>query len=452
MTLSLSVRRALVVAGVVLTALLAWFDLGPWVVSPSERFYLVVPPLGVALCLVRSSDGWRKLKAQLVPALIYLGVLSILAAGYLGFLTLHTASAVTTILLGKFLRELLAVVYFLASFSLVVSALLSVLRTLVGGIADRLVRPQWAGLLLRQALPAVLALPIVLPYALAAFYVHRVKVPNPTVPAALADRPFEDVSFPTADGLTLRGWFIPARQPSSRTLLVCHGLGANRTCFLPFVDLGDALGANVLLFDFRGHGDSDGHTISFGQREKLDVLAAVHYLRTTRPGQVRELVAQGNSMGASALMQAAAEVEPPFDAVVIDSGFCSAVELTDSILGQFPPEVRPWLTGIGVPVASLEAGCWLPDIRNTERIGRVRAPLLIVHAQGDRLIACDHARRLFERAQAPKDIWTPSTGDHGSALAGAHDEYLERVLQLCRERKYTGSEPVASARVASGPR
>ena len=73
----------------------------------------------------------------------------------------------------------------------------------------------------------------------------------------------------------------------------------------------NALAANVLLFDFRGHGDSDGHTISLGRHERLDVLAAVHYLRAQRAEQARTVMGLGISMGASALTHAAAEIEPP---------------------------------------------------------------------------------------------------------------------------------------------
>ena len=69
-----------------------------------------------------------------------------------------------------------------------------------------------------------------------------------------------------------------------------------------------ACAANVLLFDFRGHGESDGHTVRFGAGERRDVLAAVAYLRERRPGQARQVVGLGVSMGAATLTLAAAEV------------------------------------------------------------------------------------------------------------------------------------------------
>ena len=69
----------------------------------------------------------------------------------------------------------------------------------------------------------------------------------------------EEVSFATADGLTLRGWFLPARSsPRPVTVLVCSGNGGNRAYR---ASLGVALRARgfaVLLFDYRGYGGNPG--------------------------------------------------------------------------------------------------------------------------------------------------------------------------------------------------
>jgi fermentation-respiration switch protein FrsA (DUF1100 family) len=249
-------------------------------------------------------------------------------------------------------------------------------------------------------------------------------------------RDYEDVQFVTADGLTLRGWYLPAvKGPSARTVLVCHGLGANRSNFLGFVWVGDALDANVLMFDFRGHGDSDGHTVTVGYREKLDVEAAVGFLRRERPHAARELVGVGISMGAAGLIRAAAELDPPFDALIIDSGFASAIELTDGVLQQFPAALRPLLAAPGVPIASLEAGCRLAAVRPVDDIGSVRAPVLFIHSRGDSLIPSDHSRRLYERAVEPKSLWFVDTDLHGGALIRATAAYLQAVKQFVQTRQ-----------------
>jgi fermentation-respiration switch protein FrsA (DUF1100 family) len=193
--------------------------------------------------------------------------------------------------------------------------------------------------------------------------------------------------------------------------------------------VGNALNSNVLMFDFRGHGESDGHTISLGSKEKLDVLAALSYLRRNRPEQSQEVIGLGISMGAASLVGAAAEVEPPFDAIILDSGFAAAVDLTDKLLTLIPDVVRPYLTGMGIPLASLETGCWLPEIRPEDEVARLRAPVLIIHAEGDPLIPADHAVRLYEHAVQPKALWLAQTLGHGTTLLEAEADYLNTITR-----------------------
>jgi len=116
-------------------------------------------------------------------------------------------------------------------------------------------------------------------------------------------------------------------------------------------------------------------------------------------------------MGSAALLRAAAELERPLDAVIVDSGFASALDLTDSILAAFPAPLRPCLTLPGVPLASLHAGCWLPEVRPEDRIGLIRAPVLIVHSRRDALIPFAHGLRLHERAAGRNPCcWQTPTG------------------------------------------
>lgn len=428
----------------------SWRLLGLCIVSGSERFYLLLPPTFLGLYIVFSPKGWRGLKAHSRSATRYLVCLTLF--GLLCYLFL-TASLVPISLRSFRSGELLVAVYFLVALSLLVATPLAVLKAVCRRSADRLLGPQAhasqadngigndldvlnsvAQRFLREALPAILLVPILLPYLLGAMYVHRLKIPNPYTPRELLGRDYEDVAFTTADGLTIRGWFLPAGKPSSRTLLICHGLGANRTNFLTFIPVGDALEANILMFDFRGHGDSDGHTVTFGYWEKLDILAAAQYLRRDRPEQCKQLFALGISMGASSLTQAAADVDPPFDAVILDSCFASAVELTDNILGAFPPLFRPCLTVPGIPIASLHAGCRMDEVRPIDRIASIRAPLLLIHAKNDMLIPAEHTERLFSHAVDPKLKWIADTGDHSSAWSDRR-QYLAYVKLVCDDGK-----------------
>jgi pimeloyl-ACP methyl ester carboxylesterase len=240
---------------------------------------------------------------------------------------------------------------------------------------------------------------------MASILAHPVRIPDARPP----DRPYEDVELTTADGFEIRGWFVPAPGGSSRTVLLEHGIGANRSLTLPMLVVADRLRANALMLDLRGHGESGGHTTSFGCREGQDVEAGVRWLRSARPEQSRQVVAFGLSLSTAATVFAAARIDPPFDAVVLDSSFAAPVELADGVLRRIPQLLRPLLIAPGVPLASLETGCWMPNVRPVDAIAHVRAPIWIAHADGDPLIPVAQGRRMYEAAVEPKS-WFEAHG------------------------------------------
>src|SRR5262249_15393538 len=105
---------------------------------------------------------------------------------------------------------------------------------------------------------------------------HPLRTVPKRTPAAFG-LTFEDVRFRTADGVTLAAWLVPHSQARGN-LIFCHGHGRNRCHVAGLLQTFHDLGLNVLAFDFRGHGDSEGHTSTFGQREVHDLLAAEAYL------------------------------------------------------------------------------------------------------------------------------------------------------------------------------
>jgi alpha-beta hydrolase superfamily lysophospholipase len=430
-------RRTLLALAVVVDSIGVWFLLGRWLPSGSERFYLLFPIAAIATYLAATPNAASQLRSQLVPAAIYVGILTLLCFLY----NLYMAAEIVPDGSGRLLhqiqlKQVLIPAYFFSAVSLIVIVPLRLLRAAVCKLDDRCFGPfaeakngRFPRTLLREVAPAVVTVPLLLPYFMGVVYVHRFKMPNTSDPQQILHRDFEDVAFTTSDGMEIRGWFLPAKKPSARTLIICHGLGANRSNFLPYCEVGDVLGANVLMFDFRGHGDSDGHTVSFGHRERFDVLAALQYLREKRPDQAREVYGLGISMGSSALLQAAAEASPPFDGVIVDSAFASATELTDNILADFPAALRPYMATCGVPIASLHAGCWLPDVKPIESAAHIVSPILFIHAKDDTLIPVSHTERLLQAVRGPKDAFFTERGGHSSSLR-SKKEYLAFVKRI----------------------
>jgi len=106
---------------------------------------------------------------------------------------------------------------------------------------------------------------------------------------------YRNVEFSSADGVKLRGWYVnslskddillhEAWKRQRPAVVLCHGYGASRDQML--YPLGSELtsaGYDVLLMDFRGHGQSGDAPVSFGETEAADVAAAVQFLQS-QPG------------------------------------------------------------------------------------------------------------------------------------------------------------------------
>ncbi len=161
---------------------------------------------------------------------------------------------------------------------------------------------------------------LVVPAALVWARVHPTRVPLDDDPVRHG-LSYEVIAFPSPlDGTTLRGWYIRAEPPTGRAVVLVPGIDDNRLVggiALPLAAELVADGFDVLAFDLRNQGESDGDTLSFGAREQDDVLGAVAAARALG---ARHVAVAGFSMGAASAMLAAAR-SPEIEALVLDSPF-----------------------------------------------------------------------------------------------------------------------------------
>ena len=231
---------------------------------------------------------------------------------------------------------------------------------------------------------------------------------------------YEEVSFRTSDRLLLRGWWLPAPQPE-RTVIALHGhRGARHHC----VGIGAALwrrGANVLLFDQRGRGSSEGELMSLGHFETLDAVAAVGYALSRAPELPLGLI--GYSMGAAVAVMAAARDER-VGAIVADSPFSSERGLIRALLRKQMGPLHP-------PVAALTERLLPYDPGEVELLREVAkvAPraCLFVHGLLDKTCDPKDSVRLYEAAEEPKELWLLEEAGHCDAYFADREAYCERV-------------------------
>ena len=139
------------------------------------------------------------------------------------------------------------------------------------------------------------------------------------------------VEFPSASGARIHGWFV-AGLPGSGAVVLMHGVHADRRTLVARAEFLSRAGYAVLLFDFQGHGESIGKTITFGFWESRDATAAVNFIREKIPGEKIGVI--GVSMGAAAALLA--EPPLPVDAMVLESCYPTIYQATkDRLMNRF---------------------------------------------------------------------------------------------------------------------
>ncbi|HEY6010037.1 MAG TPA: alpha/beta fold hydrolase, partial [Nitrospirota bacterium] len=135
---------------------------------------------------------------------------------------------------------------------------------------------------------------------------------------------YDDVAFISEDGIILKGWIVkpphPAKQSSA--IIICHGVGANRSDFTELAASLAKRGFFVLQFDFRAHGESGGSRTSLGYHEQKDIIAAFHLLKSRSDIDPKRIGIYGFSLGGASAILTAAKTGA-FSAVVADSAFMS---------------------------------------------------------------------------------------------------------------------------------
>lgn len=238
--------------------------------------------------------------------------------------------------------------------------------------------------------------------------------------------PARAVSVKSADGTTLRGWFVPADSP--RLILVQHGYKDRLQTMFNLTALLHRRGFQVMLMCVRGHDQSEGSLISFGQREMPDI-EAWSALAQQQPGvDATKIGMFGVSMGGSLAIQYTA-THNEVRALVADSAFSSLNDTIDTSvkfftgLPAFPfaPMIRFW--------AEREGEINAADIDATKWIGRIAPrPLLVMQGGADVVVSNQSGQRLFAAAGEPKQFWFEERVGHGQFLKMMPDEFEKRVV------------------------
>jgi len=234
-----------------------------------------------------------------------------------------------------------------------------------------------------------------------------------------------------SDGTRIAGWYIPAIVGSpgtGATVVLAHGYGDNKSDMLEWAEILHR-DYNVVLFDFRNHGQSADVATTLGVRERQDLRAVLDWLEATKaPTAVAVL---GISMGGSVAVNVAAG-DPRVDALVLDSTHATIANAVQARLERqdYPLSLpTAWAILMGGLLRTGEDVSSVDPVQAMERYGN-RPVLLLFGGRDDRVgrDAPADLKAAAEEGGADTRLQTCDDAGHAQLVETCPDEYRAWVL------------------------
>lgn len=224
------------------------------------------------------------------------------------------------------------------------------------------------------------------------------------------------VQFAGADDTVLRGTLYD-RERASRVVLVVGGISGNHTWYGAYAEVLTRAGFDVLLFDGRGYGTSDG--VANAAMLVEDARAALHYLRDARGYAARDIAVFGISLGSILALAVAAAEQPR--AVIVEDLFLPN-ELFERLKKRLTGTALGRLASIWVERTLLPA---VDPIANARAF---RGPMLFVTGSADPISKPAATIRVANACARPSRLWIAPHAGHAPEVLLAYD--LEYAAQL----------------------
>jgi pimeloyl-ACP methyl ester carboxylesterase len=276
------------------------------------------------------------------------------------------------------------------------------------------VRRVLGGVLVGMAL-LVLALAFtVVPSIAAGGLLHPTRVPlYSTTPAGCVTSDFAGA------GLTLRGWSCAASGERRGSVVYLHGVADNRSSAIGVIDRLTKRGFDVIAYDSRGHGDSDGETCTYGFYEKQDLKRIVDSLP---PGPV---VVIGSSLGGAVALQGAVVSERVVGVVAAET----FSDLRTIAIERVPRILPSVLITRAFRVAEARGRFTVASVSPVAAATSLRIPVLLIHGADDVETRPEHSKRILSALAGPKQLLlVPDAGHNQSLNTPAAWNAIERWL------------------------
>lgn len=210
----------------------------------------------------------------------------------------------------------------------------------------------------------------------------------------------------TSAELTLRGWTCSAEGPRRGSIVFLHGIADNRGSAVGTILRFTSQGFDVVAYDSRAHGASDGTVCTYGYFEKADLRRVIDGLM---PGPI---ILIGTSLGAAVGIQAAAE-DPRISGVVAAEVFA---DLESVARDRAPRLLTEGIIRDAFAVAEERGRFPIAAVSPETAARSIRVPVLLIHGERDRETSPNHSRRVFEALHGRRQLVLVPGAGHNESL------------------------------------
>lgn len=232
-----------------------------------------------------------------------------------------------------------------------------------------------------------------------------------TVNPGNASLKYDDVELTAKDGTLLHAWYVNAENPKG-VILFCHGNAGNLSDRVDTVKIFHELEMDVMIFDYRGYGKSEGSPSEKGTYQ--DAEAAWDYLVQKKEIPPDKIIIVGRSMGGAIAAKLASEKESA--GTVIESAFISIPEIAH--------DLYPFL-----PLISVFSKIRYPT---NDYIKKINTPIMLVHSVDDEIVNIRHGEKNFKDANNPKKFIKLS-GSHNDCYFNCESVYRKAYKDFIQD-------------------
>lgn len=245
---------------------------------------------------------------------------------------------------------------------------------------------------------------------------------------------YKEFSVKSFDGLTLYGKYFESFKDAPIEIMFHGYRGDGERDLSTGIRRAKACVRNVLIVDQRGHGKSEGHTISFGIKERYDVITWINKV-IEEFGPNIQIILTGISMGAATVMMAS-NLDLPSNVIGIlaDCGY----DCPKNIIKKYISDMH-LPANIFYPFVKLGAllfGHFNVDSASPiESVKHAKVPIIFIHGESDTFVPCYMSEKLYNACSSKKHLTIIKDAEHGISYLFDPELYVQELEYFFKNKK-----------------